>query len=114
MPLFNIKILCFYLTTIHTSLLFLHFSGVPSNLMIEALHLNPPGILEKVEFLNLRGETIFETRLTQSTENPDLYIAPRTIPPDSYFHIRVSGIDSMNFRFQRLSKAAISPLIPGE
>ncbi|XP_030853395.1 hemicentin-1 isoform X1 [Strongylocentrotus purpuratus] len=86
--------------------------GVPSNLMIEALHLNPPGILEKVEFLNLRGETIFETRLTQSTENPDLYIAPRTIPPDSYFHIRVSGIDSMNFRFQRLSKAAISPLIP--
>nr|XP_054769474.1 hemicentin-1-like [Lytechinus pictus] len=86
--------------------------GVSSNLMIEALHLNPPGVLEKVEFLNLRGETIFETRLTQSTENPDIYIAPSTIPPDSYFHIRVSGIDSRNFRFQRLSKAAISPLVP--
>ncbi|XP_072176576.1 hemicentin-1-like [Diadema setosum] len=86
--------------------------GVESALMIEALHMNPPGTMQKVEFLNMQGETIKEAWLTRSEVNPDLFIARNIIPPNEYFHIRVSGIDSHNFRFQRLTKAAISPLIP--
>ena len=103
-----------YEITILTLVSFFSAVGVASTLMIEAIHLNPPGNIDKVEFLNLMGEPIFEAQLTPSSLNPDMYVATNVIPPNEYFHIRVSGIDGRNLRFQRITKAAISPLVPGD
>ncbi|XP_071821894.1 hemicentin-1-like isoform X3 [Apostichopus japonicus] len=96
----------------HTSRLPLR--GVRSQLLISADQLLPRGYLKKVEFLNLQGHIIpgHEYTLEPDPTQDGIYTVADIIPPGDYFHIRVKGIDHQNYNFQRITAAAVSPLVP--
>ncbi|KAJ8038941.1 Hemicentin-1 [Holothuria leucospilota] len=96
----------------HTSRLPLR--GVRSQLLISADELLPRGYLKKVEFLDLRGHIIpgHEYTLEPDPTQEGVYTVPDITPPGDYFHIRVKGIDGQNYNFQRITAAAVSPLVP--
>lgn len=91
------------------------FTGVRSQLLISAEQLLPRGYLQKVEFLDLRGHIIdgHEYTLEPDPDHEGIYRVSDIVPPGEYFHIRVKGIDSQNYMFQRITAAAVSPLVPG-
>ncbi|XP_071819823.1 hemicentin-1-like isoform X2 [Apostichopus japonicus] len=92
--------------------------GVRSQLLISADQLLPSRrCLKKVEFLNLQGHIIpgHEYTLEPDPGYPTqdgIYTVSDIIPPGDYFHIRVKGIDHQNYTFQRITAAAVSPLVP--
>ncbi|XP_036354448.1 hemicentin-1-like isoform X2 [Octopus sinensis] len=86
--------------------------GIPTNLYIKVSNLTAPGLLEKVEFLNLKGTPIGNYAPYQNLSNKDVYQVDNIEPPTGYFYIQVTGTDDMGYRFQRITPTAVSAQAP--
>ncbi|XP_070532919.1 hemicentin-1-like [Ptychodera flava] len=86
--------------------------GIPTHLILNATGLDIPGEFTKVELVDLKGQIIREFSLQVNLSNPSIYIVPKFLPPNEYFFVRVTGYDKQNFKFLRMTSAAVSPEVP--
>ena len=88
--------------------------GLMYNLLIEGKELNPPGVIRRVDFLDLQGNVIASYPLAKMDRMESLYAVADIIPPEGFYYIRVIGVDSNGFEFQRITPTALENLTPGE
>lgn len=70
--------------------------------------LEPPGVANHLELVDLNGNVLYTQPLMVSPSNPFLYSAGPLISPKVFYHIKIVGVDEKNYQFQRLSSTAIS------
>ncbi|GAB1607434.1 hemicentin-1-like [Argonauta hians] len=86
--------------------------GIHTKLYIKVSNISSPGRVEKVEFLNLQGSVTDRFNPHQNSSLGNIFLVDNVMPPKEYFYIRVSGIDDMGYRFERITPTALSPQVP--
>ncbi|XP_078604169.1 hemicentin-1-like isoform X2 [Branchiostoma floridae x Branchiostoma japonicum] len=90
--------------------------GIPTYVVLNATGLIPPGVINKLELINLQGLSLIEVPVFPDPEQPysSLYNVSGILPPEGFFYLRVSGVDVDNFIFQRITPSALNAEIPAE
>ncbi|XP_022085366.1 hemicentin-1-like isoform X2 [Acanthaster planci] len=86
--------------------------GLVYNILIEGKELHPAGIFRRLDFLDLQGNVIATYPLTEVDPMRALYIVSDIVSPEGFYYIRVSGVDSNGFEFQRITPTALESLKP--
>ncbi|XP_078687492.1 hemicentin-1-like isoform X2 [Branchiostoma floridae x Branchiostoma belcheri] len=90
--------------------------GIPTYVVVNATGLIPPGVINKLELINLQGLSLIEVPVFRHPEQhySSLYNVSGILPPEGFFYLRVSGVDVDNFIFQRITPSALNAEIPAE
>ncbi|KRY18897.1 Hemicentin-1 [Trichinella patagoniensis] len=82
-------------------------SGQSTHLIVNVTGLPRPGVTTDAEFINLRGEAIFNGRLHAHSTQFGVYYLDAFTPPEGHFYAKIIGVDEHNFKFQRLSPSTV-------
>ncbi|KRZ72617.1 Hemicentin-1 [Trichinella papuae] len=82
-------------------------SGQSTHLIVNVTGLPRPGVTTDAEFINLRGEAIFNGRLRAHSTQFGVYYLDAFTPPEGHFYAKIIGVDEHNFKFQRLSPSTV-------
>ncbi|KAI8479036.1 Hemicentin-1, partial [Branchiostoma belcheri] len=91
-------------------------TSIPTYVVVNATGLIPPGVINKLELINLQGLSLIEVPVFRHPEQhySSLYNVSGILPPEGFFYLRVSGVDVDNFIFQRITPSALNAEIPAE
>ncbi|CAH1270966.1 HMCN1 [Branchiostoma lanceolatum] len=90
--------------------------GIPTYVVLNATGLIPPGVINKLELINLQGLSLIEVPVFPHPQQlySSVYNVSGILPPEGFFYLRVSGVDVDNFIFQRITPSALNAEIPAE
>lgn len=107
-----------------TELLHLHIShslllilaGIPTYLLLNTTGLAPPARVDRVELLSTSGMTLKTIPIRYYPDRKPYSVLNVTefIPPDEAFFLKVTGYDTKEYLFQRVSSVSYSNIVPGE
>ncbi|XP_071802833.1 hemicentin-1-like isoform X2 [Asterias amurensis] len=86
--------------------------GLVYNILIEGKNFDYPGVMRRLDFLDLEGNVISTYRLEQEDPNRFVYTVSDIVPPIGSYYIRVSGVDKYGYEFQRITPTTIESLTP--
>lgn len=67
-------------------------SGIPTHVLINSTHLDPPGTFTKLELVDLEGVPLAEFPISQTPRSRTMFNVSSFIPPDEFFYVKVFGL----------------------
>ncbi|XP_067846589.1 hemicentin-1 isoform X2 [Heptranchias perlo] len=89
--------------------------GVPTYLLLNTTGLTPPARVDRVELLGISGFSLKTIPVKYYPDRKPYSILNVTdfIPPDEAFFLKVTGYDTEDYLFQRVSSVSYSNIVPG-
>ncbi|XP_069798458.1 hemicentin-1 [Narcine bancroftii] len=89
--------------------------GIPTYLLLNTTGLVPPARVDRVELLSILGMTLKTIPIGYNPDRKPYSILNVTefIPPDEAFFLKVTGYDTREYPFQRVSSVSYSNIVPG-
>lgn len=88
-------------------------SGFNNFVLVKVNELQPPGKPNKVQILDLWGQTVEEVQFKPRKSDKFAFDWPNFVPPKGLFYVRVVGVDNASNVFYRASPTALSAVLPG-
>ncbi|XP_062920094.1 hemicentin-1 isoform X2 [Mobula hypostoma] len=89
--------------------------GIPTYLLLNTSGLAPPARVDRVELLGTSGVSLKTLPIRYYPDRKPYSILNVTefIPPDEAFFLKITGYDSKEYLFQRVSSVSYSNIVPG-
>ncbi|XP_032884067.1 hemicentin-1 isoform X2 [Amblyraja radiata] len=89
--------------------------GIPTYLLLNTTGLAPPARVDRVELLSTSGTTLKTIPIRYYPDRKPYSVLNVTefIPPDEAFFLKVTGYDTKEYLFQRVSSVSYSNIVPG-
>lgn len=89
--------------------------GIPTYLLLNTTGLAPPARVDRVELLSTSGMTLKTIPIRYYPDRKPYSVLNVTefIPPDEAFFLKVTGYDTKEYLFQRVSSVSYSNIVPG-